>query len=303
MFKKFERQENVALANSSTIKIGGIAKVVVFPQNINELIEILKIIKENKQNYIILGNGSNILFSDDFFDGVVISLKHLDFVSQDGTTVYAGAGVNLFTLNIKLSQMGLGGLEWSYGIPATVGGFVIMNGGCFGCEIGQFVEEVLVLRDDKLSILRRKDITFEYRNSSLRKEKFIVLSVKLKLYKEKTAKINEKMQFFYQKKKYSQPCEMPSLGSVFKIIYGEQVIYPAKIIDNLGLKGVKIGGAEISKKHSGFIVNVGGATSADVQKLIALITERLAEKGVFPEKEIIVHNIKEKNCESGYSSG
>lgn len=303
MFEEFEKKDNVSLKNYSTIKIGGNAKVIVFPKNINELIEILKIIKKNKQKYIILGNGSNILFPDKFFEGVVVSLKNINHIEKKGKFVYVGAGVNLFALNISLANFGLSGLEWSYGIPASMGGFVIMNGGCFEHEIGEFVEELLVLRDEKLEILKRENLLFEYRNSNLRKEKYIVLSVKLRLFKEKTQKIREKMQFFYDKKKNSQPCDLPSLGSVFKRIDAKETIYPAKIIDNLGLKGVRINGAEISKKHAGFIVNVGGATCQDVVRLVKLVEEKLAQVGVFPEREIIVLQDKENCCESGYTSG
>lgn len=302
MFDEFEKKENVDLKDYSTIKIGGMAKIIVFPRDINELQKILKIIKKNNQKYIIFGNGSNILFSDKYFDGVVVSLKNINHIEKKGKNVYVGAGVNLFSLNMTLADIGLSGLEWSYGIPASMGGFVIMNGGCFEHEIGQFVEEVLVLKDDKLEILKKENLSFEYRNSSLKKEKYIVLSVKLQLFKEKTQKIREKMQFFYDKKKISQPCEMPSLGSVFKRIVGEETIYPAKIIDNLGLKGVRINGAEISKKHAGFIVNVGGATCQDVLSLIKFVEERLSQVGVFPEREIIVLQDEENCCESGYTS-
>lgn len=285
MFEEFECLENVELSNYSTMRTGGKAKYLVFPKNVKELQKILKIIKKNKQKFCIFGNGSNILFKDEGFDGVLINLKHLNKFEVLGESVYVGAGINLFYLNQILQKKGLSGLEWSYGIPATLGGLVVNNGGCLGHEIADFVEEVFVLKGLKVLVLNRSEIEFSYRNSSL-KHKFIVLSAKLKLKHENPEVIKAKMIDYLETKRKSQPCEYPSLGSVFKRVQGEGILYPAKLIDNLGLKGVKIGGAEVSKKHAGFIINVGGATSRDVEDLIVFLESKLAEIGVFPEREI-----------------
>ena len=300
MFEEFEKIENADLKQFSTMRTGGLAKVVLFPKNHLELIEIVRLCKQGNLQYMILGNGSNVLFDDDGFDGVIVSLKHLNRISvcasRDSSTslrmtarrnsVRAGAGTNLFVLNQKLAELGLSGLEWSYGIPATLGGFLVMNGGCFGHEIGEFVEEVTVLDGTRVRRLKKDDLQFSYRTSNLKK--YVVLGAKLRLKCEKTEKIKQNMQFFFSKKRESQPCEFPSLGSVFKRVQGENPIFPAKLIDEMGLKGFSIGGAQVSTKHAGFIINKGGATSADVLQLIEFLETKLAERGVMPEREIIV---------------
>lgn len=285
MFKKFDHIENADLSNFSTMRTGGKAKYIVFPKNSKELIKIIKIIKKNNFNYHIFGNGSNILFSDDGYDGVLINLKHFNSISIYGEMVYVGAGVNLFYLNQFLQKNGLSGIEWSYGIPATIGGLVAGNGGCFGHEICDYIDEVIILRDEKVITLNRNEITFNYRSCDLKGE-CIILNVKLKLKFENHDVIKSKMLNFLEEKREKQPCEFPSLGSVFKRVMTEEIIYPAKLIDNLGLKGVKIGGAEVSKKHAGFIVNCGNATSKDVLDLIKFLEEKLSKIGVNVEREI-----------------
>ncbi|MDE6583113.1 MAG: UDP-N-acetylmuramate dehydrogenase [Clostridia bacterium] len=286
MFENFDVREEASLKDYSTIKIGGKAKWLVFPRNYLELKKILEIAETGNLKYFILGNGSNTLFDDDGFDGVVISLKKFNKVKVVGDYVYAGAGINLFALNQKLKAQGLSGLEFCYGIPASLGGFVYMNGGCFGHEIGQVVEEVLVLNDGKLVRLKKEEIEFSYRKTNL--QDCVILRVKLRLTPQDVKVIEENMNFYFNKKREAQPCDLPSLGSVFKAVYGEKTVYVSKMIDTLGLKGVKIGGAEISKKHAGFIVNTGNATSQDVKDLIELVKRELTKVDVFPELEIIM---------------
>lgn len=287
MFEKYDCLENVELKNYSTMKVGGEAKYIVFPRTHLELKEIFEIMNEKDLRWFILGNGSNVLFDDEGFDGVIINLKHFDRIIRNGNNVRIGAGVNLFVLNQKLKEMNLSGLEWSYGIPGTLGGLLIMNGGCYGHEICEFVQEVTIFDKGKVKRLKREDIKFEYRHSDL--NQYVILSAKLNLSPDLSENIENRMTENFFKKKNAQPYELPSLGSVFKLIHkGDEIIYPAKLIDNLGLKGVKIGGAEISQKHAGFIVNVGGATSEDIIKLMEYIECKLLEIGVKPEREIIV---------------
>ncbi len=292
MFEKFERLENESLCQHSTMKTGGKAKWILFPKNLKELKEILSICKENGIKFFILGNGSNVLFSDGGFDGVIISLKHFNTFKilcekTDIVYVKVGAGINLFDLNFKLQKQGLSGLEFSFGIPATLGGFLRMNSGCFGHEICEIVEEVYVLDGERCRTIKNKDCGFAYRSSNL--EKYIILGAKLRFFKEKCEKIAQNMQFYLNKKKSSQPCEMPSLGSVFKRGNANgEIVFPAKIIDELGLKGFSVGGAQVSLKHAGFIVNSGNATSKDVLALIEFLEEKLKTCGFCPEREIIV---------------
>ena len=271
MFEKIYKKENELLSKYSTIKIGGKAKYIVFPKNVLEIKYAISQAKENHLKYFILGNGSNTLFDDDGFDGVVICLKNCIRIQKKLNYVNVDAGVNLFALNLFLAKANLGGLEWSYGIPGTIGGLVFMNGGCFGHEIGEFVEELLVLTEDlKFKRLKKEDICFQYRSSNL--QNFIILKIKLKLYEEKTASVFKKMKKCYEIKRKTQPCDKPSLGSVFMHFEKDgKVFYPAKIIDDMNLKGFSVGGAQVSQKHAGFIVNNDNAKSEDVKKLIALL--------------------------------
>ena len=296
MFEEFDVKQNELLSNYSTVKIGGLAEYIIFPKNYLEIKKIIKICKKNNKKYYILGNGSNILFDDKGFDGVLINLKHLNTFKLldkkddiiDSKKVFVGAGINLFALNQKLKDSGLSGLEWSYGIPATLGGFIVMNGGCYGHEIFELIEKVFVLAEGKFLVLSKEQIDFSYRHTSL-KDNCIVLGAILKLKHEKSQTIEQNMKEFLNLKKASQPCEFPSLGSVFKRFEKDgKVYFPAKLIDNMGLKGVKIGGAEVSKKHAGFIINQGGATSKDFLNLVVFIEEKFAEMGMKPEREIIV---------------
>lgn len=287
MFKDIEKLENVDLKNYSTMRTGGKAKLMLFPKNHIELISIIEECKKCNMKYFILGNGSNVLFDDNGFNGAIISLKHFNKIRVlKNNIANVGAGINLFILNQQLAKMGLSGLEWSYGVPASLGGFVVMNGGCFGHEIGEFVKEVCVLHNGKIKVLKKDEMNFSYRNSSLKD--YIIISVKLSLKNDTTDAIEKRMQMYFKQKCDSQPCELPSLGSVFKRIISQEIIYPAKLIDNMGLKGVKINGAEVSRKHAGFIVNNGNATSADVLALIEFLEKSLADISVKPEREIIV---------------
>ncbi|MBP3619619.1 MAG: UDP-N-acetylmuramate dehydrogenase [Clostridia bacterium] len=291
MFREFECLENVELKNFSTIKIGGKIDYIVFPKNHIELLNVLERIKTNNLRWFVLGNGSNILFSDNGFRGVAVSLKHFNKVVRIDDSVWCGAGINAFALNNKLLKLGLSGVEWSYGIPATLGGMVVNNAGCFGNEVGEYVEEVLIVGNEKLRVVKREDLLFDYRSAKLGNvdlKKYVVLAIKLQLFQEKSEIIAKNMQNYLKKKRENQPCDKLSLGSVFKRICAKEVIFPAKFIDELGLKGMKIGGAEISEKHSGFIINLGNATADDVLKLIALIERKLAMIKVFPEREIEV---------------
>ena len=254
------------------------------PKTASELKKMLKIAQANNVKTQVIGNGSNVLFDDRGFDGAVISLKHFDNIEFSNEKVIVGAGVNLFKLNAALKNHELSGIEWSFGIPATIGGFVFANGGSFGHEICEIVDEVRVLSNGKISTIKRKKIDFGYRFSNI---DGIIVQVVLKLKLDSSEKIEKTMLDFYEQKKQSQPCDMPSLGSVFKRIVSKSgTVMPAKMIDTLGLKGVKIGKAEISTKHAGFIVNLGGATSQNVKDLIALVEKRFEEYGVFVEKEI-----------------
>lgn len=286
-FKLYDYRENVNLKKLCTFRIGGTGDII-YPRDVFELKKVVKICKKNKIKYIILGNGSNVLFPDGRLSCLIISLSKFNSIEIKKNNVYVGAGVNLFYLNKVLSENNLSGLEFSFGIPGTMGGFVKMNGGAFGHEICEFIDKVKILKNGKIISKKRKKIAFSYRNSNI---DGIILGCTLNLkYGENVA---ENMQKYFDRKLASQPYEEFSAGSVFK---RNLDIIPAKIIDNMGLKGVKINGAEVSKKHAGFIVNNGNATASDVKELIALIRQKT---GFNFQLEIVDYTDCEVKNESG----
>lgn len=268
MFKNIEKKINADLKNYCTFKIGG-RGTVLFPKNQFEVKRIVNDCKKNHLDFFILGNGSNVLFPDDDFKKIIIDLRKLNNIKiAKQRTVFAEAGVRLFAFNRFLEQNGFAGFEWSYGIPATIGGLTYMNGGAFGEEVSNYIKKVKVLKNGKISWINRKKIDFSYRKSNILG---IILAVEFK-FKNADSKIIEKQQKeFLEIRKKTQPYDKFSAGSVFKRTDDK---IPAIMIDKAGLKGVKIGGAEISTKHAGFIVNNGDATSKDVKDLIELIRKK-----------------------------
>ncbi len=284
IFGSLEVKENEPLKEHTTFKIGGNAKYYAEPKNIKELKKLLEICKSTNMRYFIIGNGSNLLASDNGFDGLIVSLKNFNDMkiqkNKGFESVCVGAGVNLFLLNKNLANNGITGLEWSYGIPGTLGGAIKMNAGAFNHSIFEFLEELTVIKNGKLK--RINNLKAEYRNSFLTDE--IVLSAKLKLKSGNMHDILNKMNEYLSIRREKQPYNLPSAGSVFK---RNADIIPAKIIDVLGLKGLRMGGAMVSTKHAGFIVNVDNAKSEDVNKLINLIKKIAAYNGFLFEEEII----------------
>lgn len=287
MFENIEVLENEPLNLHTTFKIGGTAKYFCTPKNIYQLKKILKICKTKHIRYFIIGNGSNLLINDNGFDGIIISLKEFNNIKivekEEYKSVYIESGVNLFTLNLFLQKREISGLEWSYGIPGTVGGAIKMNAGAFNHCIFDFLEEITVLKDGK--IIKLNNLKSEYRKSFLTDE--IIISCKIKLKNGNMHDILNQMNEYLNIRKEKQPYNFPSAGSIFK---RNGDIIPAKIIDDLGLKGLRYGDAMISTKHAGFIINVGNATCNDVKKLINLIKKILAYNGILIEEEIIYLN-------------
>lgn len=287
IFKGLKVKKDEPLKNHTTFKIGGNAKYYAEPKNIRQLKKLLEICKNANMRYFIIGNGSNLLASDNGFDGLIISLKNFNGMkiqkNKGFESVCVGAGVNLFLLNKNLANNGISGLEWSYGIPGTLGGTIKMNAGAFGHCIFEFVHEITVIEDGEIKKL--KEFQAEYRNSFLTNK--IIISAVLKLKNGNMHSILEKMNEYLITRKEKQPYNLPSAGSVFKR-NGE--IIPAKIIDELGLKGLRMGGAMISTKHAGFIVNVDNASFNDVFKLINIIKKIVAYSGILLEEEIIYLN-------------
>ena len=278
MFEYVEKIKNADLKNYSTFKIGG-KGIILFPKSICELKKVIADCKKNGLDYFILGNGSNVLFPDYDLKITLISLKNFKKIKKNGDFLQVDAGVNMFFLNKYCLDNCLSGLEWSYGIPASFGGLVHMNGGAYGSCIGDFIKKVKVLKNGKVMWIDKDSLNFSYRASNI---KGIILGAKIHLKSEDKMKIEEKQRYFFECRKSTQPLEYPSAGSIFKR-KGE--IIHAKIIDELNLKGTRVGGAEISQKHAGFIINKDSAKAIDVLALISYIKRKT---NLNLEEEIVV---------------
>ena len=279
---------NEPMNKYTTLKVGGKADVVITPGSTQDVIETLKYAKSNNIPVTIIGNGSKLLIKDGGIRGIVIKFGgRFSNVDIDGEYITASAGMTIPRLAIIAKDNSLSGLEFAAGIPGNVGGAIYMNAGAYGSEMSNIVQEVTYIDEDlNVKTISNKECGFSYRNSIFRKTNNIILSAKLKLTKGNKQEIAEQMKQNQESRKTKQPLEYPNAGSTFKRPEG---YFVGKLIDDLGLKGYSIGGAQISTKHSGFIVNTGGATATDVLNLIDYIKEKVLEaNGVKLEEEIIV---------------
>lgn len=266
------------LSAHSSFKIGGAADIGVFPKTAGELVAALHTAAELSVRRLVLGNGSNVLFDDAGFRGAVIFTKKLRGKSIEGDILTASAGATLLSVAIEARNAGLGGLEFAYGIPGSVGGAVCMNAGAYGGEMADVIESVTLYDaiEDTTVTLPASEMRFGYRKSIVMDgERYTVISARFKLTQCDQSKISEKMNDYMSRRVEKQPLEYPSAGSVFK--RSAPTVYTGKLIEDSGLKGYRIGGAQVSEKHAGFIINVGGATSADVNALIAHIQRVIFE--------------------------
>ncbi|HAJ77612.1 MAG TPA: UDP-N-acetylenolpyruvoylglucosamine reductase [Clostridiales bacterium] len=277
------------LSNHTSIKIGGKCKIFVNIKTEKELIYVVNYLQKIKAKFYILGNGTNTLASDNGFDGVVISTQKLNrykvSFKNNNASIYVQCGMGLFNFGKLLRKMGFSGLEFAYGIPGSVGGAICMNAGAYNQSIGDFVEYVKVLKGGKVKKLSKSEMKFSYRNSIVQKSDIIVLGAKFNFKKGNSKDIENLQQQYFQKRLSSQPYSDLSFGSVFKRKENFEPI--SKLIDMLGLKGYSIGNAQISKKHAGFIINVGSATCQDCLLLIKYIQKKVYESyGFTPEPEV-----------------
>ncbi|MDR0975663.1 MAG: UDP-N-acetylmuramate dehydrogenase [Christensenellaceae bacterium] len=282
-------EENVLkdepLSAHTTFKIGGNAKFFVKVKSREKLLKLISALNFLQQKYFIIGGGSNILANSNGYDGVVIKLMMNEIVYNSGF-VYADAGAMLSSLIWFCQTSNLTGFEWAAGIPATVGGAIYMNAGCHGHEIAENTVMVDVLENGEIKSLTAMDLDFSYRESVFKNKRktAIILGAYFYLKREAPEKIAENVNLSLEKRK-NLP-KAPSAGSVFKKPSAD--FFVGKEIEALGLKGLTVGGAQISPEHAGFIVNNGEATSADVHELIKLIKEKIkAEKNIDLETEII----------------
>ena len=265
------------MSNYTTYKVGGNALAIVYPDDLDDLIKLLKFLKENNIKHKILGNGSNLIFSDETYEGVLIKLTEFNNLEIDDTVITVGAGYNLPKLCMKVAKLGLAGLEFAAGIPGTVGGAVFMNAGAYKSDMGYIVSEVKVLDEDlNIKTLYNKDLDFHYRSSYLQRHKdLICIEAKIVLRKGDSKAIMNVIADRKQRRLLTQPLEYPSAGSVFR---NPENDYAGRLIEELGYKGKNIGGAYVSEKHANFIINKGNAKASDVRNLINEIKEKVKEK-------------------------
>lgn len=271
-------ERNPLLSKYTTYKVGGKALAIVYPKNVDGLIKLLRLLKENDVKYKILGNGSNLLFSDSLFEGMIIKLSSFNEVEFFGNNkVRVGAGYSLIKLSLLTAKKGLAGLEFASGIPGTVGGAVFMNAGAYKSDMGYVVQEVKVLTPDyKIITLENKELNFHYRSSFLQKHpEYICLEVIIKLKKGDREILNEVINERRERRRESQPLEYPSAGSVFRNPDGG---FAGKMIEDLGLKGYSNGGAKVSEKHANFIINYNKATSKDIKELIDYVHDAVLKE-------------------------
>lgn len=280
-------KEDEPMAKHTTFRIGGNADFYVSISSEDEISEIIKLCKQEKVRFYIIGNGSNLLVKDEGFRGVIIEIGngYADIEEIDDETFVAKGGILLSRIAAYALEHELSGFEPLSGIPGTLGGAVVMNAGAYGGEIKDVVTEVYVLDGDgNKKTISNKDMEFGYRTSLATKENLIILGAKIKLKKGNRDEIKALMGDFNGRRRDKQPLEYPSAGSTFKRPEG---YFAGKLIEDSNLKGYTVGGAQVSEKHSGFVINIGNATCADVLKLISDVQDKVFnDSGVKLEREV-----------------
>lgn len=274
------------MSKHTTFRIGGPADFYLCPHSTKEVQQTVQICKEENLPYFILGNGSNLLVSDKGYRGAIIQLwKNFSDISVKDCCITAKAGALLSKVAAEALEEGLTGMEFASGIPGTIGGAVFMNAGAYGGEMKDIIKEVKVLDDQgEVRVLSNEEMKLGYRTSIVKEKGYTVLSAVLQLKKGDVSVIRETMEDLKNRRTSKQPLDMPSAGSTFKRPEG---YFAGKLIMDSGLRGFSVGGAQVSEKHCGFVVNKGGATAEDVTALIREVQRRVKEKfGVELETEV-----------------
>lgn len=275
------------MSKHTSFRIGGPAAVMAFPQNEEELSEVLKVSGKLDIKPVILGAGTNVLAPDEGLPGLIVCLKDcmngMELLEGGGIRVMSG--VTMTRAAVFAANHGLTGMEFAHGIPGTVGGGVYMNAGAYGGEISQICRSATVMdRNGKTRQLSQEEMDFDYRHSILEESGEIVVSAVFGLAQDSPEAVKARMRQLQAKRSASQPLDLPSAGSAFKRPVGG---YAAALIDQAGLKGYRVGNAAISGKHAGFAVNLGGATAHDVKELLTQVSDRVfAASGIRLEPEI-----------------
>ncbi|MEF9941525.1 MAG: UDP-N-acetylmuramate dehydrogenase [Lachnospiraceae bacterium] len=286
----FMKKEQILLdepmSKHTTFRVGGPADYFIIPKSIKELQKAVTLSKQYKIPYYIIGNGSNILVSDDGYRGVIIQIyKELDYIEVVGETIYAQAGVLLSKIANEAFAHELTGVEFAAGIPGTLGGACMMNAGAYGGEMKDVLQDITVLDENgNVRILQKDELALGYRTSVVAKRGYIVLGATLVLEKGVSEMIRSRMEELRAKRIAKQPLEYPSAGSTFKRPKGH---YAGQLIQEAGLCGFQVGGAQVSEKHCGFIINKDQATATDVLQLMNEVVERVRKhSGVTIEPEV-----------------
>ena len=278
---------NEPMSGHTTFRIGGPAKYLVEPEDTEQLVQVLKLLRAEKEPYFILGNGSNLLVSDEGYDGVVVKIgPAMSRIQVEGSRITVGAGALMSQVARAALEHGLAGLEFASGIPGTLGGGIVMNAGAYGGELSQVVRQVTVLtREGDIRVMDNAAMDFGYRYSVVKKEDLIVTEIVMELQNGDKVKIKDTMDDLAVRRREKQPLEYPSAGSTFKRPEG---YFAGELIMKAGLRGYQVGGARVSDKHCGFVVNMGGATAKDVHTVITDVQDKVKEVfGVDLEPEVI----------------
>lgn len=269
--------ENPLMKDYTTYKVGGKVICLVIPEDEKCLIKLLGYLKEYSIKYKILGNGSNVIFNDSGFDGVIIKLTNFNNLKIIHNRIIVGAGYMLNKLALRVSRLGLTGLEFATGIPGTVGGAVYMNAGAYKTDMGYIITSIKVITPElEIKTMYNKELDFHYRTSFLQKNQdYICIEATMSLVKGNSDDIMEIIEERKKRRIETQPLEYPSAGSVFRNPEGD---FAGRLIEEIGYKGKSIGGAKVSEKHANFIVNNGNATGEEIKKLINEIKEKVKEK-------------------------
>ncbi len=269
---------DVPMADYTSFRIGGKVDALLFPDTEAQLVSLLSFLLEARLRFRVIGNATNLLIADDGFRGVLVTTRHMRAVSVSGTTARAACGTPINVFCRALAEFSLSGLEELYGIPGTLGGAVFMNAGAFEHTVSDKLSYVSVLdmKNGKTAVLSRRECDFSYRHSYFSERRhLIILSADFNFQPSACGTVRERMKAVLARRMEKQPTALPSAGSTFLRPEGH---YAGKLIEDAGLIGARVGGAAVSVKHAGFIVNLGGATAKDVWDLIAFIRETVFDK-------------------------
>lgn len=274
------------MSQHTTFRIGGPADVFVMPENYEQIREVLRLCKEEKLPFFVLGNGSNLLVSDSGYRGVIIQMdRNMEEIRLDGEEIHACAGALLSSVAVAARNASLTGFEFAGGIPGTIGGAAVMNAGAYGGELKDVLKEVTVMtREGEILTIPADKLEMGYRTSIIKTAGYLVLEAVISLKKGDEEKIRAVMKELSERRTEKQPLDYPSAGSTFKRPEG---YFAGKLIMDSGLRGYRVGGAQVSEKHCGFVINAGGATAEDVRSLMDHVIQVVREKyGVTLEPEV-----------------